>query len=571
MSREEAGESAEDIKSPDFTIKDATYVEEREQQQQQQAKPSTTLKHSRSFKTGNSNVLLRTGNSNVLLRTGNSNVLLRTGNSNVYPKASNSVLPKSSNSSVLLKASAVSDRPGANRTGNTTSVPPPAIVVDSNISSATERNPVIMQGSTLSVPSYHHINNRTSNHDISPSVVGTAPLPVVGTAPLPVNSNSSSDECKVMPERVDSAYGTDSNRTASRNTESSGGGGAGSAGGGFFFAATDKSPIGSAGSPLPLNISGSPPSPLVRSGHFQQQLDRSGGSSSIHNRSGSSVAFNNETYMSIENASLVAATEEEAADASYVSVSSPLGQRMVGGAEASHNNTYQSVHPLTEEATVGDLNASHSSRITVVDQQGVSTGAAATMTSSTPRRPQQQQQQNLLKRSPVLKDVTAAVAGPLSASSRMSTAAGPMQDRTAAPSLSAGNFNASKERLHAPLTIIIPNISHQAVNISKATSNSNSNGNSSSNIKSNRSSATSPDKWSDKTIPLDILNPESGPPDISGFAGHDYENLALVNINRAPLGGHHWRTYSDMATGRHDDSTKYEKNRLNFTSSSDYR
>jgi hypothetical protein len=272
--------------------------------------------------------------------------------------------------------------------------------------------------------------------------------------------------------------------------------------------------------------------------------------------------------MSIENASLVAATEEEAAaDASYVSVSSPLGQRMAG-AEASHNNTYQSVHPLSEETTAGDLNASHSSRITIVDQQGVSTGMATTMTSSTPRRPQQQQQQNLLKRSPVLKDVTAAVAGPLAASSRMSTAAGPMQDRTAAPSL--GNFNASKERLHAPLTIIIPNISHQAVNISKANTNSNSN-NSSSNIKSNRSSATSPDKWSDKTIPLDILNPESGPPDISGFAGHDYENLALVNINRAPLGGHHWRTYSDMATGRHDDSTKYEKNRLNFTSSSDYR
>jgi hypothetical protein len=223
---------------------------------------------------------------------------------------------------------------------------------------------------------------------------------------------------------------------------------------------------------------------------------------------------------------------------------------------------------LSEETTAGDLNASDSSRITIVDQQGVSTGMATTMTSSTPRRPQQQQQQNLLKRSPVLKDVTAAVAGPLAASSRMSTAAGPMQDRTAAASL--GNFNASKERLHAPLTIIIPNISHQAVNISKANTNSNSN-NSSSNIKSNRSSATSPDKWSDKTIPLDILNPESGPPDISGFAGHDYENLALVNINRAPLGGHHWRTYSDMATGRHDDSTKYEKNRLNFTSSSDYR
>ena len=46
---------------------------------------------------------------------------------------------------------------------------------------------------------------------------------------------------------------------------------------------------------------------------------------------------------------------------------------------------------------------------------------------------------------------------------------------------------------------------------------------------------------------------------------HDYENLALININRNPLGQNsknlvsHWRTYSNMADGNHDESTAYEK------------
>ena len=46
---------------------------------------------------------------------------------------------------------------------------------------------------------------------------------------------------------------------------------------------------------------------------------------------------------------------------------------------------------------------------------------------------------------------------------------------------------------------------------------------------------------------------------------HDYENLALININRNPLGQNsknlvsHWRTYSNMADDNHDESTAYEK------------
>ena len=46
---------------------------------------------------------------------------------------------------------------------------------------------------------------------------------------------------------------------------------------------------------------------------------------------------------------------------------------------------------------------------------------------------------------------------------------------------------------------------------------------------------------------------------------HDYENLALINIKRClategTAGVTHWRTYSDMANSRHDDSTAYDKN-----------
>ena len=140
-----------------------------------------------------------------------------------------------------------------------------------------------------------------------------------------------------------------------------------------------------------------------------------------------------------------------------------------------------------------------------------------------------------MKRSPVLRDVTGFTPIPMAKKQN----------------LVRSDSDKGKEKLHAPLTIIIPNISNQAVT---------------------KSSSASPDKWSDGTISLDVLNPGTHSRDISSFSSHDYENLALVNINRDVLNGaQHWRTYSDMANSRHDDSTKYEKQKLNFTSSSEYR
>jgi hypothetical protein len=44
---------------------------------------------------------------------------------------------------------------------------------------------------------------------------------------------------------------------------------------------------------------------------------------------------------------------------------------------------------------------------------------------------------------------------------------------------------------------------------------------------------------------------------------HDYENLALININRGAVGSvRHWRTYSDMAGSMHDESTAYDKSKM---------
>ena len=335
---------------------------------------------------------------------------------------------------------------------------------------------------------------------------GRLPTPVSSPAPennaeLANSSNNTNspvsplhDDCKTS-EKMDSAYGTDSNRTASRNTESSA----------TLFAQAGKSPTESYNVQTHHNISGSSYNP-----------DHSG--SSLANRSTSSAAFNNETYMSIENTS-----HSIQPDPSYMSVSTPQSSR-----NNSANNTYQSVHPMSE-STKSDHNTSQesqSSKVTVIDQS-----------LQTPKRPKR----DLLKRSPVVKDVT-GFATISSTQNAVQTPSSP-QDTTA-------GCDKAKERLHAPLTIIIPNISNQAFT---------------------KSNSQSPDKWSDKTISLDILNPENGPPDISTFSSHDYENLALVNINRAPLGPQHWRTYSDMANSRHDDSTKYDRSKLNFTSSSDYR
>ena len=327
----------------------------------------------------------------------------------------------------------------------------------------------------------------------SPPARGRPPL----SAPLDLSDSPSSpsspsspppEDCKAS-DKMDSAYGTDSNRTASRNTESSA----------TMFVQAGKSPTEPA-----QNISGS---------SFNPDLSGS-------NKSASSPAFNNETYMSLEGSPSPPAEEK-----SYMSVTSPVTPQ-------SANNTYQSVHPMSD-STKSDHNTSQesqSSRVTVIDQSV-----------QTPKRPRQ----DLLKRSPVLKDVTDFT---LTSSTPAGVKTGINPSVEPAASQNVGDKD--RERLHAPLTIIIPNISNQAFT---------------------KSNSQSPDKWSDKTISLDILNPGTGPTDISNLTSHDYENLALVNINRAPLGPLHWRTYSDMANSHHDDSTKYEKNKLNFTSSSEYR
>ena len=313
--------------------------------------------------------------------------------------------------------------------------------------------------------------------------------PIVENIDINSSSNSHSpssphlDDCKTS-EKMDSAYGTDSNRTASRNTESSA----------TIFVTAGKSPTESCNVHLQQNVSNSSFNPDISTGS---------------NKSSSSAAFNNETYMSIE-------TSPKAEDQSYMSVTG-----MTVTPDQSNNNTYQSVHPMSEsgKSEHNTSQDSQASRVTVIDQS-----------SQTPKRPRK----DLLKRSPVMKDVTS------------------FPPANSTPLKPSSDCDKGKEKLHAPLTIIIPNISNQAFT---------------------KSSSQSPDKWSDKTISLDILNPGNGlpGPDISNLTSHDYENLALVNINRAPLGPMHWRTYSDMANSRHDDSTKYEKSKLNFTSSSEYR
>ena len=68
----------------------------------------------------------------------------------------------------------------------------------------------------------------------------------------------------------------------------------------------------------------------------------------------------------------------------------------------------------------------------------------------------------------------------------------------------------------------------------------------------------------EKTISLEALNPTN----LTNVSNHDYENMALININRQvmsdqgsskPVAPTHWRTYSNMADGKHDESSAYEK------------
>ena len=63
----------------------------------------------------------------------------------------------------------------------------------------------------------------------------------------------------------------------------------------------------------------------------------------------------------------------------------------------------------------------------------------------------------------------------------------------------------------------------------------------------------------EKTISLEALNPTN----VTHVSNHDYENMALININRAGTSlAHkvsHWRTYSNMADSKHDESCAYER------------
>ncbi len=282
--------------------------------------------------------------------------------------------------------------------------------------------------------------------NVSPKSVATMTVAVAGTASA---------------DRLDSAYGTDSNSNSTR--------------------ANSRSTTGESG------------------GGAATVADRSG-SSSLANRSAgsnSSQAFNNETYMSIEGASPEA--EETPA----------LGRRR---------------ERSTHDATTSDFSqCSADSRITVINKRELLYATPRKKTersaeaASSPEKP--------LKRSPIVKDVT-----------KPKEEIGP-------------------KGLTGPLTIIIPNISHQAF----------ARNNSAASVGGGAGNSTSRHNGSGRSMSGGGLNSSS-----SRGSGrimvHDYENLALVNINRARSGAggaiSHWRTYSDMAGNKHDESTAYEKKKV---------
>ncbi len=253
---------------------------------------------------------------------------------------------------------------------------------------------------------------------------------------------------------TDSAYGTDSNRTASRN----------------------------AGTVSPgVNEDG----------------DEDAIAAEKSGSSGSSQAFNNETYMSVEEEAAV--MNNTSANKTYVSVGS-------GG-----------------DTTSDFSQRSAESRITVINKHEL---LYATPSKKKDRNNESDvtKPEKLLKRSPVVKDVTeveengeVAKGGP--------------------------------KGLAGPLTIIIPNISHQAF----ARSSNTKSGTIDYNVNSGKRELGARQLSGNEVITL-----------------HDYENLALININRSRLGVSHWRTYSDMADGKHDESTAYEKNKKNKSKNSDY-
>eukprot|EP00095_Tigriopus_kingsejongensis_P012314 maker-scaffold284_size223161-snap-gene-1.25 protein:Tk12314 transcript:maker-scaffold284_size223161-snap-gene-1.25-mRNA-1 annotation:"xk-related protein 6" len=229
----------------------------------------------------------------------------------------------------------------------------------------------------------------------------------------------------------------------------------------------------------------SPVAPVLQSPEMREDVEPEA------NNSNESGAFNNDTYMSVD---------------------SPSPTQVRTSKSGMINSVYQAVKRQRKNSSCEMSQCSQTSadsRVTVIERT-----QRASSEDKAEKKP--------LKRSPVLKDVTDSP--PLDAKGQ----------RVPRPKI-------DESKLTGPLTIIIPNISHQAFA---------------------RSSHALSDSVSEKTIALDVLNPEMDTPNKANpqMPFHDYENLALININRAPIGGiTHWRTYSDMANNKHDESTAYEK------------
>ena len=328
----------------------------------------------------------------------------------------------------------------------------------------------------------------------------------------------------------DSAYGTDSNRTASRN---------------------NGSPP-QAGNLHHIDIH------TQNEDHDGTFIQNSSGSSVANHSSGSSsAAFNNDTYMSIEN------KDESKYD---VGCRRHCNDDSVCGAPEGHNNTYQSVN-VQSPAIQSCFKSRH---VDANCDKKVKTCIYATPS-------------KLLKRSPIVKDVTIkATSGfaHISPTQRVVQKANTETDGTHGTSkanrlikneVSSDNSTRRKTKdggLNPPLTIIIPNISHRAFASKTNNETKYAKGIISKDCSANRHvhDRQNSEQFSDKTIPLEVLNPnmEAGGYNMrnnSNLASHDYENLALININRSALGVSHWKTYSNMADEDHDNSISYDRSR----------
>ena len=342
----------------------------------------------------------------------------------------------------------------------------------------------------------------------------------------------------------DSAYGTDSNRTASRN---------------------NGSPP-QAGNLHEIELHN------PNEDHEGTFIQNSSGSSMVNHSSGSS-AFNNETYMSIDKENNKDANE----DVGYIPQSFDHVVQCNG--IESHNNTYQSVNVQSPPC--------HAFSRTQNDDQK-SNKVAKNYTYATPSK--------LLKRSPIVKDVTVKVTSGfahISPTQKVVEKSNTETDGTfkvpknpTDASLGNNAKKTVKERgLNPPLTIIVPNISHRAFASKTNTETKETNLYSSMRGEQHPGSRDSYSKhqhqrqyseqFSDKTIPLEVLDPTmNGVCDNNiarnpALASHDYENLALININRGAMSVRHWKTYSNMANEEHDNSVSYDRARkLNMTTHS---